>query len=54
MSRKWESNVLGSVGGNDSNTHQFARIGQKKLFMNSRYIISRKWESIVFGLSIPK
>ena len=44
MSRKWESNVLGSVG----------RIGQKKLFMNSSYIMSRKWESIVFGLNRPK
>ena len=54
MSRKWESNVLGSGGRNDSNTHQFARIGEKKLFMNSRYIMSRKWESNVFRLMRPK
>ena len=32
MSRKWESNVLSSAGRNDSNTHQFARIGEKKIF----------------------
>ena len=35
-------------------THQFARIGEKKLFMNSRYIVSRKWESNVFALKRPK
>ena len=45
---------LGSGGRNDSNTHQFARIGEKKLFMNSTYIMSRKWESKVFGLRTPK
>ena len=45
---------LGSGGRNDSNTHQFARIGEKKLFMNSRYIMSRKWESNVFRLMRPK
>ena len=27
---------------------------RKKIFMNSRYIISRKWESNVFGLRRPK
>ena len=32
MSRKWESNVFGSGGRNDSNTHQFARISEKKTF----------------------
>ena len=38
MSRKWESNVfqnqtfLGSGDRNDSNTHQFARMGEKKIF----------------------
>ena len=26
----------------------------KKLFMNSTYIMSRKWESSVFGLRRPK
>ena len=31
-----------------SNTNQFARIGEKKFFMNSTYIMSRKWESNVF------
>ena len=45
---------LGSGGRNDSNTHQFARIGEKKLFMNSTYILSRKWESNVFRLRRPK
>ena len=38
MSKKWESNVfgnqtfLGSGDRNDSNTAQFARIGEKKIF----------------------
>ena len=32
ISRKWESNVLGSGDRNDSNTHQFGRIGEKKIF----------------------
>ena len=27
---------------------------RQKLFMNSRYIMSRKWESNVFGLRRPK
>ena len=27
---------------------------RKKFFMNSTYIMSRKWESKVFGLSRPK
>ena len=93
MSRKWESNLFGSGGLNDSNTAQFARIGKKKIFdeldvhhvqkvgikrffaqeaemtltplsslesarkkflMNSTYIMSRKWESNVFGLRRPK
>ena len=40
MSRKWESNVFGKTflglgGRNDSNTDQFARIGEKKFLMNS-------------------
>ena len=33
---------------------QFARIGKKKFLMNSTYIMSRKWESNVFGLRRPK
>ena len=32
MSRKWESNVLRWGGRNDSNTDQFGRIGEKKIF----------------------
>ena len=32
MSRKWESNVFGSGRRNDSNTHLFAPIGEKKIF----------------------
>ena len=32
VSRKWESNVFGSGGRNDSNTYQFARIIEKKVF----------------------
>ena len=27
---------------------------RKKLFMNPRYIMSRKWESHAFGLTRPK
>ena len=41
---------MGSGGRNDSNTAQLARIGEKIFLMNSTYIISRKWESNVFGL----
>ena len=33
---------LGSGGRDDSNTYQFARISEKKFFMNSTYIMSRK------------
>ena len=32
MSRKWESNVLGSGSRNKSNSHEIARIGEKKIF----------------------
>ena len=28
--------------------------GRRKFFMNSKYIMSRKWESNVFGLRRPK
>ena len=28
--------------------------GRKKFFMNSTYIMSRKWESKIFGLGRPK
>ena len=54
VSRKVESNVFGLRRPNESNAHQFARIGEKNLFMNSRYIMSRKWVLIVFGLRKPK
>ena len=42
MCRKWNQTFLGSGGRKDSDGHQFARIGEKKLFMNLRYIVSRK------------
>ena len=45
---------LGSGGRNDSNTHHFARIGEKKIFMNSTYIMSKKMESKVFGFRRAK
>ena len=32
ISRKWESNVFGLGGRNYSNSAQFARIGEKKIF----------------------
>ena len=32
MSRKWESNVLGLRDRNNSNTHPFAGISEKKTF----------------------
>ena len=32
MSTKWESLVLGSGCENESNSHQLARIGEKKIF----------------------
>ena len=32
MSRKKETNVLGSEGRNESNSHQDARIGENKIF----------------------
>ena len=44
---------LGSTGRNESNSHQDARIGRRKFFMNSRYIMSRKWVSNLFGLRRP-
>ena len=54
MSRKWESNVFGSGGRNDSNTARSHESATKNFLMNSTYIISRKWESNVFGLRRPK
>ena len=32
MSRKRESNVFGRGGQNESNSHQLARIGERKIF----------------------
>ena len=85
--------VLGSAGRSESNSHQLARIGEKKIFheldvhhvqkvgikrfraeeaemslraisslesarrkffMNTTYIMSRKWETNVFGIGKPK
>ena len=40
---------LGSGGRNESNSHQLGRIREKKIFMNSTYIMSRKKKSNVFG-----
>ena len=54
VSRKVESNVFGLRRPNESNAHQFARIGEKKFFMNLTHIMSRKWESNVFPLRRPK
>ena len=54
MSRKWHSNVFGLRRPKCSNTHQFARIGEKKIFMNSTYIMFKKWESKVFGFRRAK
>ena len=33
---------MGSGGRNESKCHQDARIGEKKIFMNSTYIMSKK------------
>ena len=33
---------------------QLARIGEKKIFINTMYIMSRRWESNLFGLRMPK
>ena len=33
MSRKWDQTFLGSGGRINSNTHQFARISEKKTFL---------------------
>ena len=46
---------LGSGGRNDSNSHQFAGIGEKKIFHElDIHHVQRKWESNVFGLSRPR
>ena len=42
MSRKKESNVFGSGGRNESNSHQLAESARRKFFINSTYIMSRK------------
>ena len=33
---------------------QLARIDEKKIFINSMYIMSRRYESNLFGLTMPK
>ena len=45
---------MGSGSRNESNSHQLARIGEKKIFMNYTYIMSTKKKSNVFGLRRPK
>ena len=44
---------LGSGGQNESNSHQLARSGENKIF-HELDIMSRKYESNVFGLRRPK
>ena len=54
MSRKWESKVFSQETGvilTPINTLESAR---KKFFLNLMYIMSKKWESNVFGLRRPK
>ena len=45
---------MGSAGQNESDSHQLAKIGEKKIFMNSTYIMSGKKESNVFGFRRTK
>ena len=45
---------MGSGGKNESNGQKLDRIAEKKIFINSTYIMSRKKESNVFGLGRPK
>ena len=45
---------MGSAGPNECNSHQDARIDEKKIFMNKTYIMSTKKESNVFVVRRPK
>ena len=55
MSRKWESNAFWAQEAEMTLTPLSSpESARKKFLMNSTYIISRKWESNVFGLSRPK
>ena len=42
MSRKLESNVFGCVGRIESNNHKLSPIGEKKIFHEPTYIMSRE------------
>ena len=53
ISRK-DSNVFGSGGQNESNSHQLIRISEKKILMNSKQKMCKISESNVFGLRRPK
>ena len=53
MSRKLESNVLGSGGRNEYNTHQLARMGEKKIFHELTANMCKNLESNVLGLRRP-
>ena len=54
MCRKKESNVFGSGGRNESNSHQLARIGEKKIFHELDVHHVEKVGIDVFGLRRPK
>ena len=55
IKRSWaQDSKMSSGGRNDSNSYQLARIGEKKIFHESTYIMSRKQESNVFALIRPK
>ena len=45
---------MGSAGQNESKCQKLDGIGEKKIFHDSTYIMSRKSESNVFGLRRPK
>ena len=45
---------LSSGGRTESNGHLPDESARRKFFMNSTYIMSRKWESNVFGLRRSK
>ena len=54
MSRKWESNVFAQEAEMTVTPLCSLDSARKKFLMNSTYIMSRKWESIVFRLRTPK
>ena len=54
LSRKKKSTFLGSEGRNESNSHQLARIGEKKIFHALDVHLVQKERINVFGLRRPK